>query len=357
MGYSKSQAAKLAGQIFRDFDKQILEATIGTVVPPKFIAGLIGNEAGKFKDGTINRAATRFEPGVYKHLIAVRDGSQKSYSGIVRGDIRDASDAAIRALATSYEATQIMGYHCIHTLHCTLADLRNPDKHFHYTVKMLLANGFPQGADNERMANEMRQWNTGGEHGKTYHADYVANAKAVRDAYAELEKTRLHRTVAERVAGVAEEEAPAPVSESISLAGTCPNCGADNQGGRFADSLCPECGDEVDKAEAGMRAGNKETPTGEQLGGEPPRIEVQPTKLKGYIAALLGFIVTNITAAGSWFANLPPVVIAGIFIGGGLATASLVIGVIWIKNQREERAAQKELALISSKGNAQIQTT
>ena len=202
----KRTADRLAKQIFEEFDEQIAEACAGTVVPPRFIAGLIANEAGKDAQGRIKRSATRFEPGVYRHLMAVRDGREASYSGIKRSDIHDASDAAIRALATSYEATQIMGWHVIKNLRCTLSDLRNPDKHFHYTVKLLLLNGFPANATDDRMADEMRQWNTGREKGKTYHANYVPNAKAVRDSYSLLEKNRYSKTVSERVGDMYDPE-------------------------------------------------------------------------------------------------------------------------------------------------------
>lgn len=242
----KRTAARLALQIFKEFDKQIVEATTGTRIPPAFIAGLIANEAGKDKVGRIVRGATRFEPGVYRKLIAVREGALRSYSHIVRADIRYAPDAAIRALATSWEATQIMGYHVIKALHCTIADLRNPDKHFFYTVKLLMLNGFPRGADSGEMAKEMRQWNTGSEWGKTYHANYVANAEAVRSAYMELEKTRTPRSITERVAGAI---VPEPfIADRIELPGTCPQCGNPNLGGRFTDDLCPACGSEADAA-------------------------------------------------------------------------------------------------------------
>jgi hypothetical protein len=194
---TKTQAKKLAQQIFDLFDAQIVQATNGTNIPPRFIAGLVGNEAGKDKSGRIVRSATRFEPGVYSQLVALRNGKRKTYQGVSTNQIKDASDAALRALATSYEATQIMGYHCINSLHCTIADLRNPDKHFFYTVKLLQLNGFPKNANEERMDREMKQWNTGSETGKTYSSHYVEDARAVRAAYADIESDRSGRTVAD----------------------------------------------------------------------------------------------------------------------------------------------------------------
>ena len=163
---TESQARKLARQIFDRFDKRIVEATNGSVIPPSFIAGLIANEAGKDKAGKIVETATRFEPHVFSVLKAVRAGTKASYSGVRKAQIADASDAALRALATSYGATQIMGWHVINNLQCTIADLRNPDKHFFYTVKLLQLNGFPANATEAKMDAEMRQWNTGRETGK-----------------------------------------------------------------------------------------------------------------------------------------------------------------------------------------------
>lgn len=213
MGYTQAQAKKLARQIFDRFDKRIFEACHGTAVPPRFVAGLIGNEAGKDRKGQIVEEATRFEPHVYKHLISVRDRGFRiasgkrisNYNGITQEQIADASDDAIRALSISYGATQIMGWHVINNLHCTIADLRNPDKHFFYTVKLLQLNGFPKNATKVQMDNEMRQWNTGREQGKTYHEDYVPNATLVRAEYSVLEEDRVTRTVEERFDGAAIE--------------------------------------------------------------------------------------------------------------------------------------------------------
>lgn len=199
---------KLAKQIFDRFDKQIVEATTGTGIPPAFIAGLIANEAGKDRSGNIVRGATRFEPHVFAALKSIRDrgyrlvkGGAKvtHYSHIKQSQIADASDVALRALATSYEATQIMGWHVINNLRCTIADLRNPDKHFFYTVKLLQLNGFPKNATEAQMDREMRQWNTGSETGKTYHANYVPNAQRIRAEYRLLERGRVSRSVEERV--------------------------------------------------------------------------------------------------------------------------------------------------------------
>lgn len=195
---TEKEAKKQAKLIFDQFDKQINEAVRGTNIPVEFIAGLINNEAGRDRNGNIKRGATRFEPGVYKKLKAVAEKAGTKYGSIKHSDIADATDQSLRALATSYEATQMMGYWCI-VLGCTLADLKNPDKHFFYTVKLLQMNGFPHNATEKQMDAEMRQWNTGRETGRTYHANYVPNAKLIRAAYRDLSENRVSRTINERV--------------------------------------------------------------------------------------------------------------------------------------------------------------
>jgi hypothetical protein len=221
---TNAQAKKLAKQIFDGFDKRIYEATVGSNVPPRFIAGLMGNEAGKDRHGNIVESATRFEPGVYARLKDVRDGQRRSYQFITKQDIADANDEALHALCTSYGATQIMGYHVIKNLHCTIADLRNPYKHFFYTVKLLDLNGYPKNATEARMDKEMRQWNTGSEGGRTYHDNYVPDAKLVRAAYAELEASRQHRTLDERLtpdsAAVSATALTSLVSEQLEASNT-----------------------------------------------------------------------------------------------------------------------------------------
>lgn len=329
---NKTTATHIATMIFNLLDKRIVEAVTGTNIPPKFLAGLISNECGKDRNGVLNEQATRFEPGVFSHLERVRDGHLTTYGGIVKADLAGASNETLKALATSYGCTQVMGYYCIHAFHCTVADLRNPAKHLFFAVKLLQMNGFPAKATDEQMNNEMRQWNSGSEHGKTFDPEYVLNGKAVRDAYAEVELGRVHRTPVERVApppaahpfaGIAVEDgytgertplAPA-ISESIKIPATAP---------------APE------------------TPTGNTY-GEPPRTEVQPTALKGWQAAMSGFMLSTLTALFTKIEGLPELVQAAVFLGGGLSTAALILGVIWIKNQREERANQKDLVIMTSK--------
>lgn len=68
----------------------------------------------------------------------------------------------------------------------TIADLRDPDQHLDYAVQLLLMNAEPY-IEREDWPSVLRIWNTGRPAGKTHDPDYVHNAGAVMDAYAELD--------------------------------------------------------------------------------------------------------------------------------------------------------------------------
>lgn len=184
MKYSSQQAEKIASQIRERFGLKIAQAVEGTPVPAKFVAGLIAVEAGKDKKGQISETAMRFERGVFARLQQVRDGKRSEWSGIKTKDVHDASDLSLKALATSYGLTQVMGWHCIHNLNCTVAGLRDPDRHLGHAVKLLMLNSADGDFERQEYVGEFREWNSGSEKGKTYDVDYVHNAGLVMDAYA-----------------------------------------------------------------------------------------------------------------------------------------------------------------------------
>lgn len=69
---------------------------------------------------------SRFEKHVFEQLQRVRNGTKKKYGSIERSDISDASDEALKNLASSWGPFQIMGYHCIKD-GITVAQLRSDD--------------------------------------------------------------------------------------------------------------------------------------------------------------------------------------------------------------------------------------
>lgn len=71
-------------------------------------------------------AGSRFEPHVFKRLKQVRDGQRASYENVTSRHLANASDAALRNLATSWGPFQLMGYKCI-LLDVKIEDIRGPN--------------------------------------------------------------------------------------------------------------------------------------------------------------------------------------------------------------------------------------
>lgn len=119
----------------------------------------------------------RFEKHVYKRLKNVRDGKLADYEGVTQEMLHDASDEALKNLATSWGPFQIMGYKCLH-LNINVADLRGNDAvywgvkwinmeyghllkkgryrdafHYHNTGRVYPANGKPTTYDPNYVSN------------------------------------------------------------------------------------------------------------------------------------------------------------------------------------------------------------
>ena len=119
----------------------------------------------------------RFEKHVYKRLKNVRDGKLADYEGVTQKMLHDASDEALKNLATSWGPFQIMGYKCLH-LNINVADLRGNDAvywgvkwinmeyghllkkgryrdafHYHNTGRVYPANGKPTTYDPNYVSN------------------------------------------------------------------------------------------------------------------------------------------------------------------------------------------------------------
>lgn len=203
MTYTEAQARAKAQQIFNRFGLPIHLACENSGVGEEFLAGFIGVEAGIDRTGFIRPEAKRFEPGVYRDLIDLRDKgwcivngkTHDHYSGIRQSQLQGLSDDALRNLATSWGMSQIMGWHCINNLHCSIGDLRNPDKHLFYTIQLLKIGESGKYLLRGDLPSVLRIWNTGNANGKTYHESYVDNALLVRKHYVQILKENPHRFI------------------------------------------------------------------------------------------------------------------------------------------------------------------
>ncbi len=180
---TKLQNQRLAKKIFTNLESEIVAACEGTNVPTAFLAGLVSVE-----DASLDPSATRFEPGIFSKLQRVRDGSLSQFNGITQSDIANASDAALRNLATSFGLTQIMGFHVIATFNneITIADLRDPDQQLDLGVRFIETEAGSH-LDNQEFDKVLRIHNTGKPNGVTFDPDYVPNALGVMSEYETLE--------------------------------------------------------------------------------------------------------------------------------------------------------------------------
>ncbi len=193
---SQAQALQLAKQIRAKAGARLARSCADTIIPVAFLAGLISVENARLIEQ--GRGSTRFEAHVFTALKALRDGARRSYNSITRLDVRDATDAALRALATSYGLTQIMGWSMVKMLKGGIADLRDPAKHLDLAVKRLIICGGRHLAQKD-YASVLRIWNTGSPRGSTHDPDYVQNALAVMRAYERFESQQVSRSAGQQV--------------------------------------------------------------------------------------------------------------------------------------------------------------
>jgi hypothetical protein len=187
-------------RVHRDWGALLQEATKYSSIPLEFIAALIANESGGNPD------ARRFESGVFKHLQAVRDGREPRYGSLRAEDLRTPGPARqplanddLRALATSWGLTQVMGYHCL-SWERPPGDLLDPK--FNLGLAVRLATHFVEafqldvrrdgGGDYEGL---FRCWNSGAPRddpkttrleGKTFDPHYAERGLARMAIYREL---------------------------------------------------------------------------------------------------------------------------------------------------------------------------
>lgn len=218
MGYTSKQAERIAKQILDRWGPSLANAVNGTAIPAAFLAGFVGVECGKDRRGILKPEATRFEPHVYRRLIAVRDRKARTYSNIKPAQLANYADEHIRRLATSHGPGQIMGWHTINSLSGRgISDLSAPDTMFVCMVELLevVAGPYIRRSD---WGSVLRIWNTGRPNGKTYHADYVSNALAVMESYRLQAKNKIFELSAAAAvpAKPAENAAPVPPNDDPS---------------------------------------------------------------------------------------------------------------------------------------------
>ena len=104
---SSSDKAGFAS-VVDNYSEDVKTAAAAFNLPYPYLMSLIQLECSGIKP-----AGERFEPHVFRRLQAVRDGKRKNYENITPSHLANASDAALKNLATSWGPFQLMGYKCI----------------------------------------------------------------------------------------------------------------------------------------------------------------------------------------------------------------------------------------------------
>lgn len=163
----------------------ITEACKYSSIPQEFLAALIANESGG------DPQAKRFEPGVYKHLSAVREGRESRYGNLTRAELLPLDDSGLRNLASSWGLTQVMGYH-VARRPGGIEILLDPKTHLNFALGMLaeFAERFSLHATLE-FEELFHCWNTGSPYKETYDPRYCERGLARMKIYAEIGNRKL----------------------------------------------------------------------------------------------------------------------------------------------------------------------
>ena len=100
-----SNALELA---FLNYSEEVYLAAEEFDLPYEYLMALLVLECSGQKP-----AGSRFENGVYNRLVQVKSGDRRKYEAVKQEHLLEASDEAIRNMATSWGPFQLMGYKCV----------------------------------------------------------------------------------------------------------------------------------------------------------------------------------------------------------------------------------------------------
>ena len=205
---------RLVQRVVERCGEVIQAACASSSVPAEFLGALVANESGGCAD------ATRFEPGVYRHLQAVAQGQSPAYGSINvteldeeaarllpandatlharylsrafaanhAAEIHAAREETLRQLATSWGYTQIMGYHMIGQP-WDVRHLLDPQFHFRMAIRLLSEFAVDYQINPAAEFAEMFCcWNTGRPYGRTFDPHYVEKGLRRMQIYGQLQR-------------------------------------------------------------------------------------------------------------------------------------------------------------------------
>jgi hypothetical protein len=170
-----------------NYGKQIDKLAAQFDLSPEFLKSLIILECSG-----LQKVKPRFERHIYRRLLNVKEKKLDHYENIKYEDIKDATDDALKNMASSWGPFQIMGYKCI-WLDVKLNDLRGEDavywgvKWVNLTYGDYIRKG--QYKDAFHIHNTGRPYPEVGPP-KTYDRKYVPNGLMYMKFFAQLEKEK-----------------------------------------------------------------------------------------------------------------------------------------------------------------------
>jgi hypothetical protein len=102
----------------------VLTYAVAYELPPEYLLALIVLESSGR-----SIIPPRFEPHVYERLKEVQNGARKGYEHVKQQHLADATDEALKNLASSWGPFQLMGYKCL-LLDIKVRDIRGKDAIF-----------------------------------------------------------------------------------------------------------------------------------------------------------------------------------------------------------------------------------
>ncbi len=154
------------------YGEEVREHAADMNLPAEYFLSLIVLECGGKKP-----SGNRFESHVYQALLDVQNGSRRKYENIKQETLADASEEAIRNLATSWGPFQLIGYKCV-GLDVNIKDIRGDDAV--YYGMLWISNEYGKFLTKKKFKDAFHYHNTGRKYPlvgkpKTHNPHYVHN--------------------------------------------------------------------------------------------------------------------------------------------------------------------------------------
>jgi hypothetical protein len=127
---SEKKVTGMLAKVNENYGAEVDKYALKFGFSPAYLKALIVLECGGNKP-----AGHRFEKHVYHRLKRLKSGELKKYENLTPKDLHDATDEALRNMATSWGPFQVMGYKCTF-LDVQLKDLRG-DSSVYWGIKWI----------------------------------------------------------------------------------------------------------------------------------------------------------------------------------------------------------------------------